>query len=204
MNWKDILLAFFGILLGTIVFQLFFKDCSSKIDVPAGSIIKSDTIVKHDTITYHDTIGKPVPQFRDTGSTHYILSKVDSMNIFKKYDSIYRKLHTKNIYVRTLKDDSTALVRVKDTVFENELQQSEFIFQNRTPTYYITNTVMAPASGRLLLGAEYALKSSEFKIGVHYLTKGYMEYIYMYNPQRGEHSVGFYMTIFPRNRSPSK
>jgi len=187
------------------ILSLIYNNCSDKKEVsPSESIVKSDTIVKHDTITYHDTVSKPVPQFRDTGSTHYLLTKVDSMNIFKKYDSIYRKLHTKNIYNRTLKDDSTALVRVKDTVYENELQQSEFIFQNRTPTYYITNTVMTPATGKLLIGGEYAFKSNEYRIGVHYMTKGYMEYIYVYNPQRGEHSVGFYMTIFPRNRSPSK
>ena len=198
---------FIAILLTIIILvlsALIINKCEHRLDTPKGNIIKSDTIIKHDTITYHDTVSKPVLQFRDTGSTHYILSKVDSMNIFKKYDSIYRKLHTKNIYDRILKDDSTALVRVKDTVYENELQRSEFIFQNRTPTYYITNTVMAPATGKLLIGGEYAFKSNEYRIGVHYMTKGYMEYIYMYNPQRGEHSVGFYMTIFPRNRSPSK
>lgn len=186
------------------VLSLLYNNCSDKKDTSSGNILKSDTFVKHDTITYHDTVSKPKPVFRDTGSTKYIPAVIDSAHIFEAYVKLHHLFYTRNIYKDTLKNDSIALIAVLDTVYMNELQRRELIYQNRTPQYIITNTVMTPSTGRLLLGAEYAFKSSEYRIGVHYMTKGYMEYIYVYNPQRGEHSVGFYMTIFPRNRSPSK
>ncbi len=186
-------------------FSFFIIDkCSSRMNaITEGSIIKRDTLIYRDTIVYHDTIGKPVPVYRDTGSTKYIPAVVDSAHIFEAYVKLHHLFYTRNIYKDTLKNDSCALIAVLDTVYMNELQRRELIYQNRTPKLIITNTVMTPPTARLLIGAEYAFKTDGIVLGVHYMTKGYMEYSYGYNPQRGEHCVGFFMNIFPRNRSPS-
>lgn len=88
----------------------------------------------------------PYPVFRDTGTTRWRELPVDTGAILADYFS-------RNIYRRVLKDDTSALVILTDTVTLNRLTAFGLEFQNRRPTAIITNTYpVAPQHDFVLSG----------------------------------------------------
>lgn len=69
----------------------------------------------------------PVPVWRDTGTTRWRYHEVDSAAIVADYLS-------RVAYRRVLKDDSSALAVIYDTVTANRLTSYRFDFVNRRPT----------------------------------------------------------------------
>jgi len=107
--------------------------CSSKVKVKTE--INIDTVYK-DTGSIQWKEPAPKITYRDTGSidTVKINKDLDSAEIAKKYQEIYREFHTKNIYNDTIKDDTNALIVIRDTVYRNKLQQRRSTYKDRTPT----------------------------------------------------------------------
>ena len=190
-----------GLLLGWFFFR------------PGGS--GSGTTVTYDTLkVYSDTgkhivnIPKPYPVYQDTGSIEYIEYDIDSAKIFQAYVALHKQLYTRNIYDDTLKNDTAALIALRDTVFANMLMGRSLTYQNRTPVYYITKTVTmasTPLNHQLSIGADlnYNKGNLGYDIGLIYQNKG-VAYRYAYNPLVGEHSFGVYARLWPRSRSPAK
>jgi hypothetical protein len=105
------------------------------------TITTTDTVkVASDTIRYTDTTTKPYPIFKDTGSIQYIAIPIDTALIFDAYTKLHHLYYTRNIYNDTLKNDTSALVIIADTVYKNELQNRRLTFVNYQPKYYITKS----------------------------------------------------------------
>jgi hypothetical protein len=101
--------------------------------------VEVDIVTEHDTV-YRDTGSvvtvHPDPEivYRDTGSIKKVKVPVDSAKLVEKYLALHKDFYTKNIYQDTLKDDTSALVVIRDTVYMNELKNRGLIFANRRPT----------------------------------------------------------------------
>ena len=90
---------------------------------------KDSTLKPPDPIPYSVTVPAPYPKFRDTGNAYIqiIPAEVDTFAIIRDWKIAHI---SKNVYKRTLKDDSSAFVQLTDTVYDNKLHQSKFTFQN--------------------------------------------------------------------------
>ena len=92
----------------------------------------TDTI-QGDSIAHTVYYPRPFQQWRDTGTTRWRNTPVDTTAILADYFS-------RNAYKRVLQDDSSAYAAIYDTVTENRLTSFRFDFQNRRATQIITNT----------------------------------------------------------------
>lgn len=190
-----------------VIFCLLLAYCCYQIGLnSSGYTVTSDTLkVYHDTVYRESYSDKPYPVYRDTGSTEYVVLPVDTALIFQAYAALHHKHYTRNIYCDTLKNDTSAFVAIRDTVYKNELLNRQLIYQNRTPVYYITRTITETPKNKLFLGADVTgiAGKTGFDISLMYENKG-MAYRYAYNPVVGEHSIGMYVLLWPRSRSPAK
>ena len=141
MTFKQIAYFFFsGLLIGLVIAYFVhrhFKE--SFVSTTTTTIIPGDTtpviselpvpeITFRDTGSYH---------FIDTGSTRWKYHEVDTQAILKEY--FYRQ-----VYVRILKDDTGAFIKLTDTVTQNKLCRSKLEFVNRRPITLIENTIRSP------------------------------------------------------------
>jgi len=99
-------------------------------------ITHTDTI-PGDSIPYKVTIRKTIPVFIDTGILWRYLP-VDTFAILADY-------YSRKVYIDTLKNDTSALVVVIDTVTENQLQCRSLVFQNRRPVAINTTIISNPS-----------------------------------------------------------
>ena len=135
---------------------LCMKLCSHPALPPVNVITITDT-VPGDSIPYSVLLPKPYPVFHDTGSWRYF--PIDTMAILADHFS-------RNYYLDTLKNDTSALVVVIDTVSWNTLQGRGLIFQNRRATSIVTVTPPATTSGRALyLGASIGYRPEKVGFG---------------------------------------
>lgn len=116
-----------------LAFAWWFKGCGSG----KGSVPKSDTIFTSDTI-WGDSIPYqvyvPVPKPYKVVVTDTLFKDVDTTAILRDYFAIV-------YYTDTLKNDTSALVVIVDTVSNNRLKGRSMWFQNRRPTT-INNTTI--------------------------------------------------------------
>ena len=95
-----------------------------KVLTDCGNVV-TDTI-PGDRISYSTGLPKPSPSivFLDTGKPYWRYYKVDTAAILADH-------YLSKVYKDTIKNDSSALVVVIDTVNQNALQSRGLIFQNR-------------------------------------------------------------------------
>lgn len=122
---------------------------------------KDSTLKPPDPIPYSVTVPAPYPEFRDTGNAYIqiIPAEVDTFAIIRDWQIAHI---SKNVYKRTLKDDSSAFVQLTDTVYDNKLHQSKFTFQNRRAERVLHETKIYP--DRLFLGG--SVNSDFEKVGL--------------------------------------
>jgi len=179
-----------GVML-IIVFCCYTQFCKRTPDI---KIIR-DTI-PGDSIPYEVITTKPVPvnHYIDTGKTHLIFLKPDTAEMMK----LIKLFYTRTIYRDTLKNDTSALIVIGDTVFMNELQKRLLIFQNRR--YTVINTYM-PADkprNRLFIGAIAGGNAKKFDFGPSalFVTKKSIAFGYQYEVLDKRHFVSLYWTPF--------
>ena len=130
---KHVAWVIIGILIAIIILIMMTK-CSG----PDGNQTPTtDTLTIHDTIpgdAYPDTVyvDRPTIVYRDV--SHAIPLPVDTGAIIFNY-------FAENFYDIVLRDDTGAYIRYKTSVWLNQLQPGELIFQNRRP-WHITNTTV--------------------------------------------------------------
>jgi|GEM_PF-1498494 len=124
------------VILGAIIALWVVRRCD-----PVEPVIpQADTvtvIIPGDSVPYEVLRPVPVPVFRDTGSTRWRDRPIDTLAIIGEY-------FTTNIYNDTLKDDTSALVVVIDTVRENTLRERMLLFQNRRAVMMQQVTIKPP------------------------------------------------------------
>jgi len=130
--WDFIIIGAMAIVIALLLFK-----CNG--GCPEGITTSDTIIVPGDPYPVYDTIEKPKPyQVIVPGDTFW--PDVDTAVILQKCKQLYKDYYTKNIYRDTLKDDTSALITLIDTVYQNKLQSRILGFQNRRPTSIITNT----------------------------------------------------------------
>ena len=143
MTFKQIAYFFFsGLLIGLVIAYFVhrhFKE--SFVNTTTTTIIPGDTTpviseLPVPEITFRDTGSF---HFLDTGSTRWKYHDVDTLAILQEY--FYRQ-----VYVRILKDDTGAFIKLTDTVTQNKLCRSRLEFVNRRPITLIENTIRSPTS----------------------------------------------------------
>lgn len=161
---------------------------------------------KPDTVTefYSDTIylpGDPYPvsQTVKIKEPFYIPvpvpENVDSAKIISDYFSV-------KFYADTLKNDSSALVAVYDSVYNNEIKSRVFTFQNRRETQVIINNTTVTHNRKeslfklgIGLNAIYSQKNKSFDAGpglyLHTRPGFYAGYGYMIGQQGHAVSAGW-------------
>ncbi|MEI6577680.1 MAG: hypothetical protein WCO63_16005 [Bacteroidota bacterium] len=97
--------------------------------VPVGPVTTVTDTIQGDSVPYAVQLPKPSPDlvYRDTGTARWFPMEVDTAAILAQHN-------TTNIYGDTLKNDSSALIVVIDTVRFNALQGRGLVFQNRRLT----------------------------------------------------------------------
>jgi hypothetical protein len=198
---KNVLKIVLAALIGILAGEFIFRSCFPNKD--GGVSIQIDTVYQ-DSVVHVTVVGKPYPVVRDTGSIQYYPLVVDTAEIFAAYGALHGLFYTKNIYCDTLKNDSAAFIALHDTIFKNELQARSLVYQNRTPTYYITKTLREPEKSQWYVGAD--VTGLRGNVGadasILFINKG-VAYRYAYSPLVGEHSLGIYVRLWPRSRSPA-
>ena len=145
MTFKQIAYFFFsGLIIGLVIAYFVhrhFKE--SFVSTTTTTIIPGDTTpviseLPVPEITFRDTGSF---HYLDTGSTHWRYHEVDTLAILKEY--FYRQ-----VYVRILKDDTGAFIKLTDTVTQNKLCRSRLEFVNRRPITLIENTIRSPTPSK--------------------------------------------------------
>jgi hypothetical protein len=130
------------LLIGCVGTWFLLRQCST----PPSPKIK---YLKRDSIPYTVYKGVPTPyavHHTDTvppydtvwqsGDTQYVLIPIDTMAIMKDY---YSKVY----YRDTVKNDSSAFIVLKETIFKNRISNREIVFQNRRRTAIIEERTKA-------------------------------------------------------------
>ena len=132
------------ILLAMLFLQ---RECSRPpVGDPEPDTLRIIKTVYKDTIIIKE-VPKPYPVEVIKIYEFEIPAEIDSLGIFLAYMS-------KNIYHRTLMDDSTALISIIDTVHQNQLWGSRLEYRNRQPvTIHETYIIHPPPDPRFQLYA---------------------------------------------------
>jgi hypothetical protein len=154
----------FLILVWGIFLLLFLKDCNKGtiVDVryiPGDSIpytvYKNKpvpySVTKTDTIPLYDTIWMP-------GDTQFVIMPVDTLAILKDY-------FAQVVYKDTVKNDSSALIVLNETVTKNRIKMREVIFQNKRPIAIIEERKRA-----FVLGVGGTVNGIDVSFGYRYRT----------------------------------
>lgn len=179
------------------------RSCNNIPPDPALPIVitHSDTI-KGDSIPVQVFVPKPYPVRVDCLKWQFY--KVDTLAILQAY-------YSRRIYSDTLKNDTSALVVVNDTVMFNSLQNRSLIFQNRRPTLISYTTTIQPTSDarrlKLFVGPSVGRSLETFAIGASamLITKNDAAYALTYDIFNKEAYVSIFWKItLRRNKDPSQ
>lgn len=132
--WDFIIIGAMAIVIALLLFK-----CNG--GCPEGTTT-SDTIIipgdPYPVISYHD---KPVP-YEVLVPVDSFWKDVDTAVILQKCKEMYQDYYSRIVYNDTLKDDTSALITLIDTVYQNRLQKRILGFQNKRATSIITNTTI--------------------------------------------------------------
>jgi len=131
-RWIDFLII--GIM--TIVIILLLFQCSRKPEIVTTTVTETIPGDPYPVISYKD---KPVP-YEVIIPSDTFWKDVDTAVILQKCKLLYKDYYSKNIYCDTLKDDTSALIVLIDTIYQNKLQKRILGFQNRRLT--VINTTI--------------------------------------------------------------
>jgi len=179
-----------GVISLVFILSYYFNSCNRETQQV---LVHTDTI-PGDSVPVYITREKPVPVYHDTGSTHYIIKDMDSSQLY----AIALDYYSKYIYDDTLQNDSSALIRLRDTVHKNRLQKRELIFQNRRPTVINYYTPASKPRNRAYIGilAGGDLKGFDFGPAALFVSKKSLAFDYRYEIMGKRHFVTIYWTPF--------
>lgn len=187
---RTIIIILVSLLFGFLLSTATWLGCHRCPTPQADTTYVRDTI-KGDPYPVIIPIPKPYPVDAETLK---IPADIDTAAIIAKY-------HIKLQYDRVLKDDTSALVRIVDFVYANELYGGYLEFQNRRPIA-INTTIINPApqcpSISLYAKAGLVVDSvARVKVGLG-ATKGRNGLWYEYEPFFNRHHVGYSIRLFSK------
>ena len=175
------------ILLGVIFLQ---RECTPSLDYPDSPEVIYDTVF--DTIVYSTTVYIPQPVYRDTGSTHWRLLPVDTLQILSDYFARFA-------YQDTLQNDSNAIIVVTDTISQNRItyrhpQITLFPHLIRETTVV---KLPSPIRRKLFVGLNIGRNPHQFSLAptLMYLSRKQTAYSFSYDVLSGDVFIGMYWKL---------
>lgn len=151
-----------AVLAAVIVFLLMTRSCGSDVLPKTVTVTKTDTI-KGDPYPVSVPVRVPVPYRVEVPVYLENAEKIDTHAVIRDY-------YSRAIYTDTLKNDTSMLAVVHDTIFGNRIVSRQFTFQNRRPTAIITNTTVThnrkEAWLKLYLGVQGSYSPTSHRFGV--------------------------------------
>lgn len=127
---------------GIIIILLAFIGGCSLLDSDNNTteIIKTSTVVDTVYNTVTDTIYKASPSLivevlvHDTIIQNKLITRIDTVNLVKEF-------FTKRFYSDTLVIDEYGYVVIEDTIYNNDIQNREYLYSINVPNIIVTNTI---------------------------------------------------------------
>ena len=121
------------------------------------------------------------------------LTKADSAAIAMAYLKVSGLYSETKVYDDLIKDDSTAYIRLQEKVQFNSIKDRNLIFEDRTPTVYITETKNVYTTS-IVGGVEAG--NAGVEVGAGLITKKNTFYKVSYDPYNNTVRGGVYFGIF--------
>lgn len=169
----------FAMVLLLVLMLIIQRECHHCPAFPEVPKPQTTVQIKVDTLYYPWVVPVPQIEFRDTGSWHQAFQPIDTAAIVLEF-------LTKNVYHRTLINDTNALITLTDTIFQNKLChgyiQAQFYPHTRIITQ--TTTFTPPTRSKLFLGAEIDIFPMDYTFApsILFLSKKDHAYSFSYNP----------------------
>jgi len=185
-----------GLAIGALITFLLMRSCNP--EPPVQIVQTSDTFyLPGDIVKTVDTIPKPYPVA--VLVPEYLPAVIDTPAIIAHY-------YTINIYDQVLKDDSSAYIRLIDTLNQNLLHGRYMEFMNRRQTAIIHNTAttLLPQTPKLNIYAGLGLSSSDTLTCISLpgmLTYNRQVFMYSYIPRLRMHEIKILFSII-KNPAP--
>lgn len=184
------------LLCAALLYIIFLHECRSPVE-PEVLIERHDTTI-YDTIYDTIIIKEPYPEEIILPSdTFFKYHEVDTPYILRDYFS-------KVYYDDTLKNDTSAFIRIMDTISRNRLQHRKLIYKNNRPTEIkYTTTIINPKKNIIYVGGSLGFCEDNFNVsaGLFLKTKKDRLYGIYYNPVRKEYGGQIYFPIrFKKNK----
>lgn len=190
------------VIIGILVMLLFFtRQCSPGCPEPV--IKETHDTIPGDSIPYEVEVPKPYPVFQKVPPDTF-WKDADTAAILAACHGMAVDYNTRRMYDQILLDDTSALVRLIDTVFQNGLQGRKLIFQNRRATV-INNTYVTYGDkprNQVFIGPAIGRSLDRFAVGGQVLLVGKknMAYSYTYDALNNDHYIGLLYKISFRKR----
>jgi len=190
----------YGIIITTLIIMLIFSECGRSPEI----ITETETITE---IIPGDTIKQiiEVPSDELVPDTVYEIEYIDvpiptdTQEIIDKYIEIYRNYHATREYSNIMLDDSTAFIKVYNTINKNKLKDQKLEYKNRRPTKIkkdITNIIKTPEH-QIFLGLnygraiEYDIISLDLDYVINQKNKINIQYGTIFNEDKNYFGIGY-------------
>lgn len=160
LNPKNLLIVVLCII---IFFMYTCNGCGKENAIQGTQKTKISYFKVYDSVPRTITITKWIVKDHEVKIPTYITDTLDCWEWITQ-------LYTENQYDSILRDDSTAYIRFKGIVWNNQLGQTELTFKNRLPikvnVVQTTTTEVVTAKNKVFVGGNIGFNTSFDKIGV--------------------------------------
>lgn len=192
-----------GVIAVLLIIIFLQRECSRCPKCPEQKVTHDTIKVPGDKIPVLVTHYVPVPDtiYKDTGSTKWIPSKIDSLAVVLDYYS--KPFYRDSIWYIDSKGDTSCLVILKEILFKNKIFDREVYVQNIRPQI-IERTIITPAAklkNKFFVGGSIGASpqttdhSPQININALWQTKKDHIYYYSYGVLDKSHNLGTYWKI---------
>lgn len=177
------------------------KKCSHSPEVSTQTII-----IPGDKIPVTKLIPRPYPVYYDTGSFHLVRDTIHDTIPVSDPKAVAKDYYSLRLYDRVLWDDSTAFIRLTDSVTQNRLLGGKLYFQNKKVTSIINTTNPLPGNSKpsFYLGVSGIITREKEGIApaVMYLSGKGNGLSYVYDPINRQHALTAWWRIGQKQKVP--
>jgi hypothetical protein len=136
--------------------------------VETETIYQTDTVWRDSLIV--EKIPNPYPVYIDTSRIDTVYIPADTTELINKYLTLHQKFHSVYNYIDTLKNDTTAFIKVKSKITKNKPIKYDLVYYDRTPSVINNQTIINNYStNELYVGIDVGNK--EFSANILYKSK---------------------------------
>lgn len=178
------------LLCAALLYIIFLHECRSPVE--------PEIIITHHDTTIYDTITDTI-RIKEFYPKEVILPS-DTFFKYHEVDTPYilRDYFSKIFMDDTLKNDSSAFLRIQDTIYMNRLKYRKLIFKNNRPTEIkYETTIINPPKNILYIGGALGFCENNFNVSAGLFLKTKKDYLYgiYYSPVRKEYGSQIFIPV---------